>query len=89
MMKQHSQNKRQADPTTGQPASNTADAKTLPQTDPELELWEHVAANISAVYECFAMLFGAPWTPEDISKMAHDFASDFMRRRAALMEGKQ
>ena len=85
-----------ADDKKGAPVTATpnADKNKLPQTpaaaqDPELELWEHVAANMSAVYECFAMLFGAPWTPEDISKMAHDFASDFMRRRAALMEGKQ
>lgn len=78
----------------GTGAASTINTGTVPHSaangqDPELELWEHVAANMAAVYEMFAMMFGASWTQEQISQMAQDFASDFMRRRAALMGGAE
>ena len=79
---------------SGKSAAETTDSHNVSHPaangqDPELELWEHVAANMAAVYEMFAMMFGASWTQEQISQMAHDFASDFMRRRAALIGGAE
>ena len=79
---------------SGKSAAETTDSHNVPQPaangqDPELELWEHVAANMAAVYEFFGMMFGATWTPEQIGQMAQDFASDFMRRRAALIGGAE
>lgn len=78
----------------GTGAASTINTETIPQPaangqDPEMELWEHVAANMAAVYEFFGMMFGASWTPEQIGQMAQDFASEFMRRRAALLGGAE
>ena len=86
-----------SDTKKGAPATATpsnSDAQKVPQPaangqDPEMELWEHVAANMAGVYEFFGMMFGASWTPEQISQMAQDFANEFMRRRAALMGGAE
>lgn len=86
-------NERAATP-RGTGAASTINRGTIPQPaangqDPEMELWEHVAANMAAVYEFFGMMFGASWTPEQIGQMAQDFASEFMRRRAALLGGAE
>ena len=78
----------------GTGAASTINAGTIPHhaaegQDPDMALWEHVAANMAAVYEFFGMMFGASWTPEQISQMAQDFANEFMRRRAGLIGGAE
>ena len=77
----------------GTGAASTINTGIIPQPaadeqpDNDMALREHVTANMVAVYEFFGMMFGASWTPEQISQMAQDFANEFMRRRAALMGG--
>lgn len=68
-------------------AQNIAQPAADEQPDNDMALREHVTANMVAVYEFFGMIFGASWTPEEIHQQAESFASEFMRRRAALIGG--
>lgn len=84
--------KKKGAPATATPSNSDAQNIAQPaadeQPDNDMALREHVTANMVAVYEFFGMIFGASWTPEEIHQQAESFASEFMRRRAALMEGR-
>lgn len=58
------------------------------EQDHDLALWSEVLAMMAGQYELANRITGANLPPERIMELANSFACEFMRRRAALMEGR-
>lgn len=71
------------------PKTDRPDQGTTPaEPDYDLTLWSEVVAMMSGTYELANRITGANLPPERIMELANSFACEFMRRRAALMEGR-
>ena len=83
-------NERGATSAKGTPSTTNAENVPHPAAegqDPDMVLWADIKCRMEIVYTAAALIFGATPNPEECAKMAEDFASEIMRRRAAMTEG--